>query len=172
MSEINNITLETPLCVCTKCALQIRHSIRFWKQYLHTCRWFYVIPTPWNVKKSLSYFTPIENKFFSQFREPSLATTGNPLHLLATEDLLLTPQLVGAAVTGGFAQKSISHENLPGIKLIHPIFVCRSLSLMRRNRLGRHKGTSARTFFACYMWFLPKKVEIINQMSSPLFYYC
>ena len=62
-----------------------------------------------NVKESLSYFTPIENKFLSQFREPSLATTGNPLHLLATEDLLLslTPQLVGA-VTGRFDQKSIS----------------------------------------------------------------
>ena len=72
-----------------------------------TCKWFYVIPTPWNVKESLSYFTPIENKFLSQFREPSLATTGNRLHLLATEDLLLTPQLVGA-VTGRFAQKSIS----------------------------------------------------------------
>ena len=107
MSEMNKIPLENALCVCTKCALQILNGIRFWKQFLHTCKWFYVIPTPWNVKKSLSYFTPIENKFLSQFREPSLATTGNPLHLLATEDLLLTPQLVGA-VTGRFAQKSIS----------------------------------------------------------------
>lgn len=107
MSEINKIPLENALCVCTKCALQILNGIRFWKQLLHTCKWFYVIPTPWNVKESLSYFTPIENKFLFQFREPSLATTGNPLHLLATEDLLLTPQLVGA-VTGRFAQKSIS----------------------------------------------------------------
>ena len=107
MSEINKIPLENALCVCTKCALQILNGIRFWKQFLHTCKWFYVIPTPWNVKESLSYFTPIENKFLFQFREPSLATTGNPLHLLATEDLLLTPQLVGA-VTGRFAQKSIS----------------------------------------------------------------
>ena len=108
MSEINKISLENALCVCTKCALQIiLNGIRFWKQFLHTCKWFYVIPTPWNVKKNLSYFTPIENKFLSQFCEPSLATTGNPLHLLATEDLLLTRQLVGA-VTGRFAQKSIS----------------------------------------------------------------
>ena len=93
-----------------------------------------------NVKKSLSYFTPIENKFLSQFREPSLATTGNRLHLLATEDLLPTPQLVGA-VTGRFAQ--FPYENLRGIKSIHRMFVCNSLSLMKRNKLGRHKGTSA-----------------------------
>ena len=117
-------------------------SIRFWKQFLHTSNWIYVIPTPWNVKKSLPYFTPIENKFLSQFREPSLATTGSPLHLLATEDLLLTPQLVGA-VTGRFAKSQFPYENLPGIKWIHPMFVCNSLSLMKRNKLGRHKGTSA-----------------------------